>query len=365
MYRSDKIKKLMPYRKYEKLRVVKNICLFSLILLMFIFSNVKIGFGDISITKSITTTGLITYASQEDGGSSPSPTPSPNPPPISSGFVTSSELINFYSMTSSEVSTFVNIIKNQNFTEITLRLNAMNEWSSEQPSSSGVAKVKEIITACQSVGISVNIDLHTWYTTWDNYFRDSASGSSTNRAKYLNYVRNSISAFEGYPVKAWMVLNEPQARTATSSENNFILSIISAARERTTKPVSVRFMGGYSPSTGHYSSAIDDATDFLCRNVYWDPRNPSQSVYGVTQAKMDGMIQAAHSRGKELWITEFGKHNDDQQEQAAYIRAFIDYAKSKGIDRVYAWVIQTENSSAESYNLFDGYTPLPAFYEIN
>ncbi|MBS7630257.1 cellulase family glycosylhydrolase [Candidatus Bathyarchaeota archaeon] len=311
---------------------------------------------------------MITYASQGEEGSSPpaspSPSPSPQPPPSPSGFVASAELINFYSMTSSEVSTFVNIIKAQGFTEITLRLNAMYEWSNEQPSSSGVAKAKEIITLCQSLGIAVNIDLHTWYTTWDRYFDDSASGNSVNREKYLNYVRNAISAFDGYTVKAWMVLNEPQAQTASTSENNFILSVISAAKERTQMPVSVRFMGGYSPSTGHYSSAIDDATDFLCRNVYWDPRNPDKSVWGVTEAKMNAMIQAAHSRGKELWITEFGRHNSDQQDQANYIRAFIDYAKSKGIDRVYVWVMQPENSGAEPYNLFNGYVPLPAFYEI-
>ena len=57
-----------------------------------------------------------------------------------------------------------------------------------------------------------------------------------------------------------MVLNEPQARTASISENNFILTVISAANSVTDKPISVRFIG-YSPSTGHYSPEIDKVCD--------------------------------------------------------------------------------------------------------
>ena len=246
-------------------------------------------------------------------------------------------------------------------TTLILRLNAMNEYNSG--TSSGITKAKEIIAVANSYDIQCSIDLHTWYTTWDNDFRDTASNSATNRAAYIIYVRNVLSAFDNTNVYAFMVLNEPQARTASSSENQFILDIINAAHEETNQPVSVRFMCGYSPSTGHYSSAIDVACDFVSRNSYWDPRNPTVSVYGTTQAKLLGAVNAAHIQGKEIWITEFGKVNSNTAEQANYVEAFVQYAKDNSMDRIFCWVSQPKGSG-ETYNIWNGFTPYPAFYEL-
>lgn len=267
-------------------------------------------------------------------------------------------------MTTAEVNTFITICDNQGITELTLRLNAFSEWSNEQPSSNYVAKAKEIIAEATAKNIAVNIDLHTWYTTWDNYFRDSASNCESNRNKYLNYVRASINAFNGFLVKAWMVMNEPQARTATTNENNFILDAVNTAKSMTSQPVSVRFMGGYSPTTGHYSSAIDEACDFICRNTYWDPRNPSQSVYGTTEEKMNTAIAYSKSVDKELWITEFGRSKNNLNEQRDYVVGFVEYSIEKQIDRIFCWVSQPEGGESESYNIFTGYTPNPAFYQL-
>jgi hypothetical protein len=267
-------------------------------------------------------------------------------------------------MTATEVNTFISICYNQGFIELTIRLNAFSEWSNEQPSSNYVVKAKEIITEASAKNISINIDLHTWYTTWDNYFRDSAPDCASNRNKYLNYVRASIETFNGFSVKAWMVMNEPQARKATTSENNFILDVISAAKSMTSQPVSVRFMCGYSPTTGHYPSAIDEACDFICRNTYWDPRNPSQSVYGTTEEKMNAVIAYSKSVGKELWITEFGKSKSNLAEQRDYVASFVEYSIERKIDRIFCWVSEPEGGESESYNIFTGYTPNPAFYEL-
>lgn len=275
--------------------------------------------------------------------------------------VVSTELINYYSITTSEIQQFVTLLHNQGITTLTVRINAYNEFSSN--SNTAIAKIKAIIPVANAQGISVNVDLHTWYTTWDNSFRDSASNAAANRNTYINYVKTTIAAFNGYNVKAFMVLNEPQARTASTSENNFILSIISAANTVTDKPISVRFMAGYSPSTGHYSSAIDTASDFLCRNTYWDARNPTASVYGCSEAKLLTAISTAHNQNKQLWITEFGKSNSNLADQQAYVKSFVAYAKSKGMDQIFCWVSQPE-SSGETYNIFNGYTPNPAFYEL-
>jgi len=229
--------------------------------------------------------------------------------------VVSTELINYYSMTTSEIERFMTTLDNQGITTLTVRINSYNEYRSN--SNTAIAKIKAIIPIANSHGISINVDLHTWYTTWDNNFRDSASNAAANRNTYINYVKTTITAFNGYNVNAFMVLNEPQARTASTSENNFILSIISAAHSVTNKPISVRFMAGYSPSTGHYSAAIDTASDFLCRNTYWDARRPTTSVYGCTEAKLLTALSAAHGQNKELWITEFGKSNSNLAEQQA------------------------------------------------
>ena len=252
-------------------------------------------------------------------------------------------------------------LENQGINTLTVRINSYYEYTSN--SNTAIAKIKSIIPVANAHGISINVDLHTWYTTWDNDFRDSASRSDSNRNTYINYVKTTVSAFEGYNVNAFMVLNEPQARTATSSENNFILNVISAAHDVTSKPVSVRFMAGYSPSTGHYSSAIDKATDFLCRNSYWDARRPSTSVYGCTEAKLLNAINAAHSQGKEIWITEFGKQNSDISDQASYVEAFVEYAKSHDMDRIFCWASQP-TGSGEVYNIWNGLTPYPAFYKL-
>ncbi|HSV49349.1 MAG TPA: cellulase family glycosylhydrolase, partial [Candidatus Acidoferrales bacterium] len=275
--------------------------------------------------------------------------------------VVSTELINYYSMTTAEIQKFITTLHDQGITTLTVRINSYNEYTSD--SNTAIAKIKAIIPVANAQGISVNVDLHTWYTTWDNNFRDSASNAAANRNTYINYVKTTIAAFNGYNVKAFMVLNEPQARTASTSENNFILSIISAANTVTDKPISVRFMAGYSPSTGHYSSAIDTASDFLSRNTYWDARSPTSSVYGCTEAKLLTAISTAHSQNKELWITEFGKSNSNLADQQAYVKSFVAYAKSKGIDQIFCWVSQPE-SSGETYNIFNGYTPNPAFYEL-
>ncbi len=281
---------------------------------------------------------------------------------VSTGTIVSTELINFYGMTTSEVQTFIQLIDNQNIPLLIARLNAMDEFQSG--TSSGITKIKQVIQEANLRGIQVAVDLHTWYTTWDNYFRDSVSNHDTYRSQYITYVRNVLSAFSDSNVYSFMVMNEPQARTATSSENQFIIDVINAAKEVTDRPISVRFMGGYSPSTGHYSLQIDQISDYLCRNVYWDPRQPGVSVYGTTEEKINTAISTAHNQGKELWITEFGKSKSNLEEQRAYVEAFVSWSKNKSVDAIFCWVSQPEGGSGESYNIFTDYTPHPAFYEL-
>ncbi len=112
-----------------------------------------------------------------------------------SNTLVSTELINFYSMTSSEVQTFITTLHNQGITTLTVRIGSYSEFTSN--SNTAIAKIKAIIPVANAQGISVNVDLHTWYTTWDNNFRDSASNSAANRNTYINYVKTTLTAFNG------------------------------------------------------------------------------------------------------------------------------------------------------------------------
>lgn len=276
--------------------------------------------------------------------------------------ITSTNLINYGNMTQANIDTFLSLLKTQNIPELTLVIYADSDFLDGSPNPTTVVASKSIITAAKALNVAVNVDIHPWYSTWDKYFRKNPS-QSNKRAEYITYVKNMIDAFNGFPVSAWMVLNEPQARTATADENQFILDVVSAAKSKTAQPVSVRFMGGYSPSTGHYAEEIDNQTDFMSRNVYWDPRTPNTAKYGVSKATMDKMVSQAESFGRELWVTEFGKVKTDPVEQASYVKAFVEYGKSAGIDKLFCWAAQP-SVSGENYNIFSGYTPLPAFYEL-
>ncbi len=274
------------------------------------------------------------------------------------------ELIGAEGITTTQINTFLNLLQTQGATDLIVRILAATDFTDGVPNSSSITAFKNIINRAPSYNMNIYLDSHTWYTTWDNYFEDGVSAHETYRDTYLTYITALINAMDGYDVKGWMVLNEPQATTASTEENNFILEVISTAKALTELPVSVRFMAGYSPSTGHYSSAIDSATDFLCRNSYWDPRSPGTSVYGCTQAKLETLYTTGTSLGKEVWITEFGKVNSNQTEQANYVEAWVTYANTKAIAKIFCWVSQPIGGTSETYNIFNGWTPRPAFYKL-
>jgi hypothetical protein len=276
------------------------------------------------------------------------------------GTVVSTELIEYSSFSSTEIDTWISLCKSQGLTEFTLRIPAYSDFKDEILSEAYESKTLAITSAAKDAGILVNVDLHTWYTTWDDSFEDAVSGSTTNRARYIAYVQDCITKLDVAGLKTFMVMNEPQAQKASSSENNFIMSVISKAKSMTSKPISVRFMAGYTPTSGHYASEINSACDFLAVNTYWDPRYPSKAVYGTTESKMDDLISTAQNLGKELWITEFGKPNSNPEAQEAYAEGFVNYAKSRGIDRIFLWV--AGGGVRERYNILTSdLSPRPAF----
>jgi hypothetical protein len=283
--------------------------------------------------------------------------------------IISTEVINYSGLSPSNLTALVNRFVAQKLPVVTLRLSGMYYYDSDYgPGSAERAKCKDLINALVPKNIRVSLDSHTWYSTWDQRFDDSVSGNVNNRTAYKNWLKTLITEFETYPVERWMVLNEPQSQQASSGENQFILDVISAAKSVTSKPVSVRFMGGANPSTNHYADSIDAATDFLCRNMYWVE---AQNTYwdpafgGSGGSIMLSSINAAHALGKEIWVTEFGrqKNNNNTEDQRASVARQRDWFNANGVDRAYCWALQP-NSTGEDFNIFSGMTPNPAFYEL-
>lgn len=287
----------------------------------------------------------------------------PPEPPAPAGLVATTELIDFVDMTAGESQTFLDECDAQNMTLVVLRIPSYSDFTDGQLSASYEAKCREIIGQADAMGIDVYLDLHTWYTTWDSYFDSSATNYATHRATYLSYITDALTEMAGDNVAGWFVLNEPQAQYATTSENNFIISCITTAKALTSDPVAVRFMGGYSPATGRYSMAIWQASDFVAINTYWDPGSPATSVYGVTETVMTNTIADATSLTKDMWVTEFGKpYSPSEEAQRAYVERFVTWAGGEDVAVIVGWASDPE--TAESYNLWSGYTPRPAFYEL-
>jgi hypothetical protein len=258
-------------------------------------------------------------------------------------------------MTAGQMDTWLNILKTQGIQHFIYRFNAFSEYTAE--TSQGISTFNTLMAKAKAAGINVSVDLHTWYTTWNN----ALGNSPTAQSHYLSYIKNVLGSIDpGY--KAAMVLNEPAAATATPAQNDFIISCISTAKGITNKPIGVRFMGGYSPTTGHYSPDIDAVCDIICRNTYFDPRTGKEK-YGSNNDNLTAAIDSAKNQGKPFWFTEFGYPKDDLAAQASYISAFLPWASSKGASESFAWVAQP-TVSGETYNLFNGLTPNPAFYML-
>lgn len=270
-------------------------------------------------------------------------------------FVATTELLNAYDFNSANIGRWHDLLVSQGIYFYVWRVNAMSEWN--RNISPAIDKIREFVEDAEQKGIEIAVDFHTWYTTWDNYLRNSSS----NQQGYIKYVVNTIQALDDLPIVTYMVLNEPQARNATDSENQFIVDLLNAAQVATGKPVSVRFMGGYNPTTGHYAKEIDEISDYFCSNTYWDARNPDGEVYGTTEAKLLQRRDEAHSANKEFWITEFGSRGGDA-EQRNFVAAFVAWAQENDVDTIVCWASQI--SGGEAYSIMNSWTPRSAFYEL-
>lgn len=283
--------------------------------------------------------------------------------------VVSTEIVNWMNMNSGEMDTFISYMVAQNMTEVTLRWDVLREgdWKDGTANSGWVTTCESYITKFNNSDIEVNIDLHTWYTTWSTYWVDDASNSAYWRGVYIDFIEDIMAEFTDEQVKAWMVFNEITEFSHTSeSEDAFIVEAVETAQGLTANPVGIRFGGGYSPwsSPAYYGASVGSVVDFMAINSYWDPDDPETTIWGCSETDIQNTITEAESAGKEVWITEFGASNSNENEQADYINDWVIYANDNNITRIYGWVSQPENGGGLTYNLWDGYTPRPAWYQL-
>lgn len=281
------------------------------------------------------------------------------------------ELIDWVSFSVEQMNRYLNLVKARNMNLIIARINAFSDWRSN--SNSIINKIDQFIPIANAMGIDVSVDFHTWWSTWDNYFDDQKHLGNTNpvqnRVTYINYIKDSLNKMRYMNVHSFQLINEPQYQTASASEGQFLIDLLLAGKEITYKPLSLRFMGGASPygeDGQHYPRRIAELSDYYCINSYIDcRRNPPSGKHGCTASDVMNTVNQAHADGKELWVTEFGCYKDNTATQATYVEAWIDWAKRQDIDKVFCWVSKPVGGSGERFNLFNGWTPNPAWYKLN
>jgi hypothetical protein len=293
------------------------------------------------------------------------------PPTIETySYVMSTELIDYSGFSTDDCARWASLCLAQTIPEFVVRVPAYDfiTFNGTLPNTWRDA-TRNVIAAANAVSIQVNIDLHTWYTTWRTRFDSTVSGYATYRTQYQGFLNDAIPKLIVPGAKAFMVLNEPDWQTASDSDNTFICDCVTIAQSLTTLPISVRFMAGASPwdDNPHYSANIGSLCDFWCINCYWDPRNPGGSVNSSGSWDLYSALSQAHVAGKELWVTECGVHKDNTLDQANYIASwgtFMFFSTIRPADKIFAWVSKP-NSTAEVYNIFDGtWNPYSVWYNL-
>ena len=256
-------------------------------------------------------------------------------------------------------------------------------WSVMMPTSSGLSNtalnnVKRVLNAAQANGVKVNLDFWTQFgytlgfpTSWAG--RDYYSLlSNPTKSYYLSYMRNVVTALKGYPaIESWAILNEPYY---SSSSQKVPFQTLMADCVKTIKsvdnthPVICRFGLSYTPASGKYDASVYDLFDIMAITEYLDPSNPSDTRYNARWTYWDKTVADCKARNKPLWIIEFGDDNTNLEHVRLHYQLSLQKFQASGIvARAYGWVWQTRdanNPSWKTWNIYDGTTPKPAYYEL-
>jgi aryl-phospho-beta-D-glucosidase BglC (GH1 family) len=237
-----------------------------------------------------------------------------------------------------------------------------------------LSNYKRVLETAQKHGIGVNLDFWTHFQDvhWDmpGYITSifDIIRNSTAKQLWLRYVEAVVTELKDYSsVESWAILNEP---FYSYSSDRTLLQQLFADETATIKsvdsshPVICRFSLSYTPGSGRYDSSIYDIFDAFAITEYLDPTNPSDTKYNARWSYWDKTVSDCKARNKPLWIIECGDDNPDSEHVRLHYELSLQKFQAAGVQKAFSWAWQTRTASAESFNIYDGTAPKPAYYEV-
>lgn len=251
-------------------------------------------------------------------------------------------------------------------------------WSTMMPTNSSLSQnalynIKRVLNWSQTYDIKVDLALWTQFgsslglPSWvgRSYF---SLFTEPNKGYYLAYIQSVVNELKNCSaIETWDVLNEPYYNS-TSQKNSaeaFIAdSALAVKAVDPTRPVLVRFPLGVTPASGKYNSTIYDAVDIFAITIYLNASNPYDRIYGSNWAYYEKTLSDCKALGKQFWVIEFGSPNNDTESVQHFYQSNLAKFSHDGVDRAYAWAWQSRNAIAESFNIYNGSSPKPAYSEL-
>jgi hypothetical protein len=268
--------------------------------------------------------------------------------------------------------------------------------------------VKRVIGIASEYGLRVLVTLHTLWGDEDSawctpdYVIDPYSGNKCGLAivrsedlktAFLGMFIHVVRYVQMPEVYAWAILNEPWYWGRTSEEHDFVTSNGKTQRENfidiikeqslivkqfSNAYVTIRFVNNLADGGDifirdwNFDPEIFDRLDFVSFNAYipleTDPL--FADIDTRTRENTNGCV----TRGKKVWITEFGSADDDNELQREVYAHAVEYYKNLDIDSILPWLWMSEVAPTGwsqipefgGFNLAnpDG-SPRPALYELS
>ena len=255
-------------------------------------------------------------------------------------------------------------------------------WSQLEPtydsseaalSSSVLNNNKRVLAMAQRYGIGVNVDFWTHFQDvhWDMpEFITSVFDivrNSTAKNIWLRYVSAIVSELKTYAsIESWAILNEP---FYTPSSDKPLFQQLFADQASTIKaidsrPVICRFTLSYTPGSGKFDSSVYDIFDAFAVTIYLDPSDPGDTRYNGRWSYWNKTVSDCKARNKPLWIIEFGDDDANSEHVRLHYERSLRLFEADGVEKAFSWAWQTRSASAESFNIYDGTNPKPAYDEL-
>ena len=256
-------------------------------------------------------------------------------------------------------------------------------WSTLEPtynsltcklSSTVLANHKRVLAMAQKYGIGVNVDFWTHFQDvhWDmpRYIKSifDIVRNSTAKQLWLRFVSTIVAELKSYKsVESWAILNEPFYSYSSDKplfQQLFAAQVAAIKSVDSTRPVVCRFTLSYTPGSGRFDASVYDLFDAFAVTEYLDPSNPSDTKYNGRWSYWDKTVSDCKARNKPLWVIEFGDDETDAEHVRLHYEQSLERFQTAGVEKAYAWAWQTRSASAESFNIYDGTNPKPAYNEL-